>query len=456
MSFSAQFLVLSLAVLVFGMVTIGLWVQSAVEQAVMSRTAGVTALYVDSFVGPAMQGSATTTGIEDDGRQRLDELITHTPLGTEIVSFKIWSPSGEILYSPNEELIGQSFDVEEDLSDAFEGEVVSKITSLREPENEFERQRWERLIETYAPIRDEGTGTVVAVSEFYQLPDDLEAEIRTARLWGWIVVAAATATMYALLVGMTRAASKTIRRQRRELEANVEELGATLEQNRDLQAKVNKAAVRTTSLNERFLRRLSADIHDGPAQDVALALLRMEHIAEAMDGNGSGTPDEVETLRTALGSALGDLRAITHGLRSPSVEGMTPCEAARRSVADFERISGEMVTVECTEIDEAAPLSVNITIYRVIQESLANSFRHAGPASRTVRVMAEDRWVDVVVADDGRGFDLGSLAAVGTLGLAGMRERVELLGGAFRVTSVENHGTSVHARVPLRLAAADE
>ena len=104
MSFAGQFLVLSLVILVGGMLTIGLWVQSAVEQAVINRTAGVTALYVDSFVGPIVQATPDGTLTADD-QNRLDQLITHTALGSQIVSFKIWSPEGEILYSPNPELV---------------------------------------------------------------------------------------------------------------------------------------------------------------------------------------------------------------------------------------------------------------------------------------------------------------------------------------------------------------
>ena len=153
LSFAGQFLVLSLVILVGGMLTIGLWVQSAVEEAVVNRTSGVTALYVDSFVGPIVQ--ASPGDLSTDDKRRLDQLISHTALGSQIVSFKIWSPDGEILYSPNPELVGRTFEVEEHLGRALDGEVVAEVTSLDEPENEFERQRWDTLIETYAPIRHE-------------------------------------------------------------------------------------------------------------------------------------------------------------------------------------------------------------------------------------------------------------------------------------------------------------
>jgi signal transduction histidine kinase len=455
LSFTGQFVVFSLAVLLLGMFTIGYWVQSAVEQAVISRTAGVTALYMDSFVSPLVQDLQEQEGLTAAQRTDLDRLITRTPLGSQVVSFKIWSPEGVILYSTNPELIGRRFESGDDLEQAFSGEVVSKVSSLTEPENVYERAEWDKLIETYAPIRSDGTGLVFAVSEFYQLPDALEAEVRNAQIRGWAIVGVATLLMYLLLVGMVRRASTTIRRQQADLVEKVNELRDTLDENRLLQDRVSKAAARTTTLNEQFLRRISTDLHDGPAQDVALALLRIEEIAEVIDGNGYGSRDDVDRLRTALDSALTDIRAITHSLRTPSVENLAPCEAARRAVTDFERISGESVVVECAGSSMPAPAPVNITIYRVVQESLANSLKHAGAASRVVRVTVADTRVDVEVSDDGSGFDTDQVSDGSTLGLAGMRERVELLGGSFTVTSRHGDGTVVKANLPLTPTSAN-
>ena len=455
LSFTGQFVVFSLAVLLIGMLTIGLWVSSAVEQAVINRTAGVTALYVDSFVSPLVQNLPVRGELSTSERAKLERLISRTPLGSQIVSFKVWSPEGEILYSSNPEVVGRIFKMDDRLQRALGGEVVSEVSGLTEPENEYERANWDTLIETYAPIRSEGSGAVFAVSEFYQLPDALQAEIRSAQIRGWAIVGIATVVMYLLLVGMVRRASNTIRVQRANLLENVNDLRNALGENRRLQARVSKAAARTTTLNERFLRRVSADIHDGPAQDVALALLRLEGIAETMEGNGHGSRDDVERLRTALDSALADLQAITQGLRAPSVEDLSPCEAARRAVTDFKRISGETVVVECEGSSKPGPAPVNITIYRVVQESLANSYKHSGAASRMVRVTAADSRVEVEISDDGSGFDPMGISGAATLGLVGIRERVELLGGSFTVASRRGEGTVVRAALPLTPAGAD-
>jgi len=407
----------------------------------------VTALYVDSFVSPLVQPTASTGTVSDVQRGELDDLLGRTPLGTQVVSFKIWAPDGEVLYSPNQELIGRSFAVDYHLESAFEGDVITEITDLSEAENEYERESWDRLIETYAPIRVKGTGAVFAVSEFYQLPEPLIAEIRDARIRGWFIVGAATLIMYLLLVGMTLRASNTIRRQQDDLVANVHALEATLTENQSLQSRVNRAAARTTALNEQFLRRLSADLHDGPAQNVSLALLRVDDVADPTSNGGSS---DVDAMKRALDSALTEIRSITLGLRSPDVDGLSPCRAAQRAVSDFERLTNDRVHVECEEHDDAVgPLPTNITIYRVVQESLANSFKHAGPASRRVSISRGAGSVELEIADDGAGFDHSEVSTDTSLGLALMRERVEVLGGRFSVRSDPDRGTTVEATLPV-------
>lgn len=455
LSFTWQFVVLSLSVLLIGMLTIGFWVSSSIEQVVINRTAGVTALYVDSFVTPLVQGLSEDGELTGTQRADLDRLITGTRFGTQIVSFKIWSRDGEILYSPNPEIIGRTYAMDDHLRQAFDGEVTSEISDLSEPENEYEASSWETLIETYAPVRNEGSDQVVLVSEFYQLPDRLQEEIRSAQIRGWIIVAAATVIMHLLLVGMMRRASNTIRQQRSKLVENVEDLRMALDHNQRLRARVDRAAARTTTLNERFLRRVSADIHDGPAQDVALALLRIEAIDSEIRGNGAGSSEDVDRLRAALESALADLRAISHGLRMPEVDQLTPCEAARRATADYERISGEGVQFECHGESVSAPAPVNITVYRVVQEALANSHKHAGQVHRRVAATATESGIEVTVSDEGAGFELDAVAGEATLGLEGMRERVELLSGTLDVQSTVGEGTVITAVLPLHKEGPD-
>ena len=454
-SLARKFLLASFAILLIGMLVIGVWVSNQIERGVLKQTAAITALYVDSFVSPQLQGLADQESLPPEVMENLDLLITDTPLGRQIVSFKIWSDEGRILYSVGRDLVGADFGVHDELAAAIAGEVVSSISDLDEPEHVHERTRWERLIETYAPVHKAGTQEVLAISEFYQLPADLEGEIRSAQLQSWLVVSMSTVIMYVLLAGIVGRASLTIQNQQAELEEHVEELRSTLRQNEDLHRRVQRAGARTTALNERLLRRLSSDLHDGMGQDLTLALMRIEAFRDGGKGETEalmeGTPSsaDVEVIRSALSAAVNELRATTAGLRLPELQNLNMDEVAERAIRAFESKSGLSVKFESRLTVQIWPMPSKITVYRVIQEALANSYRHSNGANRKVKLWEDGGQLFAQVSDNGEGFDLHAVSNSEGLGLAGMRERVELLGGTFKIEAIPGHGTTVSISLPL-------
>lgn len=454
-SLARQFLLASFVILLAGMLVIGSWISYQIEIRVLNRTAAITALYVDSFVSPRIQVLAANETLSADVMEGLDLLITGTALGEQIVSFKIWSEDGRIIYSADRALVGAEFGVDDELASALDGEVVSSITSLDRPEHSHERERWDHLIETYAPVRREGSQEVLAVSEFYQLPEDLESQIRTAQFQSWIVVGLATLLMYVLLAGMVGRASRTIQRQQSELEDHVSELKSMLRKNEDLRQRVQRAGARTTAINERFLRRLSSDLHDGMGQDLTLALMRIEAFRdeEANDTDssigGNLNSKDVEIIHAALNSAVSELRATTDGLRLPELEDLEIDEVAQRAINAFESKSGLQVRSQLQPVKQSWPMPFKITLYRVIQEALTNSYRHSSGSNREIKLYEEEGHLRVQVSDDGDGFDLVTARNSTGLGLAGMRERVELLGGTFNIEAAPGHGTVIKISLPL-------
>jgi len=445
LSFSRQFLLFGISVLVIGMVTIGLWVQSEIRRVFIDQTSKVTALYVDSFLAHHVQDLEAGVRIDAASTAEIDSHLQGTALADKIVTIKIWTDDGTIAYSTNPELTGRSFPLNEDLRRAFDGQILSRLTDLTNPGHEQERLIADLLLETYAPIHASGSDSTIAVAEFYQRPDPLLNSIRSSQRRGWVIVAAATVAMYLILVGLVRGASRLIRSQRTELENNVKQLGGLLAMNERLHARTRGAAGRVTALNERFLRRVSADLHDGPAQNVALASMR---IAALSPGTSMGSED-LETIDAALGSALADIRSIAQGLRTPEIDALSPADTAELAVRNFERTTRTEIDSRIEDLPEAAPLSTRITVYRVIQEALANSYKHGGDAMRTMSVTAEDDALMLIIADNGPGFDPGDHTPTDSLGLAGMRERVEMLGGTFEIVAAPGEGTQVIASIPL-------
>ncbi|HWI13060.1 MAG TPA: sensor histidine kinase, partial [Burkholderiales bacterium] len=249
--------------------------------------------------------------------------------------------------------------------------------------------------------------------------------------------------------------------QQKQLTEKVSQLTILLAQNEQLNERVTRAAGRTAALNERFLHRIAADLHDGAGQGLALALMRMETLAEACSACSARIAkdrtvrEEFRTLREALRTSLEDLRSISKGLHLPEMEDLSISETARRAIRDYERSSAMHVTLTLENVPEDAPVAQKIALFRLLQESLANGFRHGGGVSQRVTLRGDERTLRVEVADDGKGFDPERAAADGHLGLQGMRERVEILGGTFDVRSADGRGTLIFAVLPLTAAEVE-
>ena len=452
-----RYLLLSLVFVVIGGGIVAYALGQLIETSAINRTTSITGLYVESFVAPQLQSLRTSSSLTPPEIASLEALLSDSPLGQKIVSIRIWSPDGRILYSPLPELIGRQFDMTGDRALAAGGAVTGDISDLSDPENVYERQHWNRLIEIYLPVRAAGSSQIIAVAEFYQLADELEAEVTKDRLIAWALVAGATVLAYIALARVVRQGSETILRQEGELRERVGQLSALLDQNARLSDRIRHAAVRSTALTELERRRIGVDLHDGPSQTLAFALLRLDSIEGRLEGAGEGGDADLESVREALQSALGDMRTIAAGLRAPELEAAQPAEIIRRAVADHERRAETTVGVDLQSVPPTAPLATKIALFRILSEALSNAARHGGGAGVRVAVTTTDDDLLVLeVSDDGSGFDPGEAPETGHLGLAGMRERAELLGGRFEVESAPGRGTRVRAFLPLTGIADDE
>lgn len=450
LNLAQQFRLACLVVLFGGMFLIGIWVGKQIQTGVTDRTAALTALYVDSFVSPVLQPLAHSSQLTPVEQAELTRLLHETPLGQEVLSFKVWLPDGTIAFATDTTLTGRQFPMTERLSQALAGQVTAELTTLEDEEQASERALAERLMEIYAPVRAQGSGRVIAVSEFYEAPDALLANIRSAQQTTVLVVGVATLLMYLALTGLVNRASQTITQQQAELESKVK-------QNARLRDRVRQAGGRTTTLNEQYLRRLSADLHDGPAQDLALALLRSNTVTENHErllpegAEKAAALADWRTVQAALESALEEIRTITAGLRLPEMNSMTGTEVAQRALRDYERKTGCVVAATIDDIPATLPLPVKMTLYRILQEALANGYRHAGGKGQQVRVLVEEDEVRVEISDQGPGFDPHAIFKEGHLGLATMHERAEVLGGCFNIETAPGQGTKIWSYLPLHI-----
>jgi signal transduction histidine kinase len=194
--------------------------------------------------------------------------------------------------------------------------------------------------------------------------------------------------------------------------------------------------------------RLARELHDVVAHAVSLVVVQAEAGAAA-----GGPPDRVEEAFDAIAdtgrTALAELRRLLRVLRSPGEPGPRdpqPGVAQLAPLVESVRRAGLPVEVRVEGIDRPLPPGVDLSAYRIVQEALTNSVRHAGPARATVVLRYGERDLELEVVDDGRGVRAGGPDGHG---LAGMRERIALLGGELAVGAAPGGGFAVRARLPI-------
>ncbi len=213
-------------------------------------------------------------------------------------------------------------------------------------------------------------------------------------------------------------------------------------------ARLFSRSARIGALEER--NRLAREIHDTLAQGLTATMLQLES-ADALLHAGGGFERARQPLRRALNltqANLEEARRSVLDLRAAPLEDRPLAEALEALVSRWEAETGLEASFEAVNGARPLPPRVEVALYRVCQEALANVARHAAADRVTVRLVVTPERVRLGVEDDGRGFDAEQVPAE-RHGIVGMRERVNMLGGVFELHSAPGGGTSVGATVPL-------
>jgi signal transduction histidine kinase len=208
--------------------------------------------------------------------------------------------------------------------------------------------------------------------------------------------------------------------------------------------------MRIVEAQEAERTRLAREVHDGPAQALSNAVFQAEVVERMLAREPVLAAAELRLLRELLRRELGDVRAFISQLRPPILADLG-LEGAIRDAADsMTALLGIPISVEVDPAIREIGESAQTVVLRIVQEAMQNVRRHADARRATIRAALEDgRWI-VEVRDDGRGFDVGAVAARGrrNFGLQFMRERAELIGAEFEVRSRPDGGTVVRIAIP--------
>ncbi len=442
-SLATRFAWASGLVLVLATVAIGSFVVGRIEQAVVNNAANATAIYMESFLSPISTQLEAGETLSPGAKRAMEEIFTNTALGDRVVSFKIWSPTGRVVEASDPAIVGMDFPVTEELARAFAGEVVADLSSLGDAEDVAEAAMGLQLVEIYTPIHAAWSGEIVGVAEFYEANPTLERELGEARWAAWATVAGIVLALGSVLYVIVLGGSRTIEAQRAALDARLAELAELSARNTELRLRVQGAAARAAEQTDRSMRRIGADLHDGPAQYLAYAALRLDNLRDKL-GEREKAEVELETVRSAVTGAMAEVRALSRGLSLPEIAGRSVTEIVRLAVEAHEARTGHAVEVEETGGPEPTlSMAERICIFRFVQEGLNNASRHAGGEGMVVAVETGPSRVRLTVGDRGPG--MGPPRAEGALGLGltGLRDRVESLGGSFSVWPRTGGGTEV-------------
>lgn len=422
-----QFIVAGGLVAVLSMLAIGTWVAARVRADSIANEASNTAKFMDSFIAPLAQELQSGDSFSIGPIRALDEILDTAELRDRVVSVKIWKPDGRIAYARDVALIGQTFPLSPGLKGALAGQTVAEFDELDEDESRDEEKSGLPLLEVYSPIRADWSGDVIGVAEFYENATALSEQLARARLQGWLVTAAVTALICLSLLGIVRGGSRTIMAQRQALATRLAEVERIAHQNFELRQQVEGAARRLSELSEANLRRVGSDLHDGPAQLISLVALRLDSWRKL---SGKAQETAYGEIAQTLQAALAELRQISRGLVLPELTELPLGDVVERAIAAHEARTHSLVRRHASTLDCPAPEATKICVYRFVQEGLNNAFRHAGGDGQTVMAHLTEGKLSVRVTNKVRTDDPPGMADE-KIGLQGLRDRVESLGGQF-------------------------
>ena len=216
------------------------------------------------------------------------------------------------------------------------------------------------------------------------------------------------------------------------------------------------ASHRMMQVNERELQRILLDIHDGPVQHMYAALSQLDLLRRALDAAGvgdAGVRERIERIRVLLEGGLNEVRSFIGAFRPPEFEARDLVTLLEGLQLQHEAMTDSELVLDVRGALPEVPLPVKIGLYRVLQEGLSNAYRHGGANQVTVRlrrvVRRGEPRLRISISDNGHGFDPAGVDSGKHFGLQGMRDRVEMIGGRFRLRSQPGRGAMIAVEVPI-------
>jgi len=208
----------------------------------------------------------------------------------------------------------------------------------------------------------------------------------------------------------------------------------------------------STRAQEEERKRISHELHDDTIQALVVLSRQLDALATSGKGLSKEAHQHLEELWKQTDSILQGVRRLSQDLRPAAIDRLGLLPAVQWLASEVNKHSGIATKVNILGKEHRLSEEVAIALFRVTQEALRNVWRHSGATSAEITFEFSDKITRIIVSDNGKGFkltgNLGDLAKHGKLGLAGMQERVQLVGGTISVQSEPGKGTTITVEAP--------
>jgi signal transduction histidine kinase len=235
----------------------------------------------------------------------------------------------------------------------------------------------------------------------------------------------------------------------------------------ELEARVTERTAEIATMNERLQglsRRLikiqeeergniARELHDQIGQSLNIVKMLLDR---ATTKNGKDRQDLLDQARPQLNELIDRVVALSLDLRPKILDDLGLVRALEWYFDRFTTQTNIRVQFEPSNIEESLTVQIVNTVYRVVQEELTNVARHARATMVTIELKVERSTIQLFIGDDGIGFDPGALPASASVGIIGMQERINLLGGAMQIQSEPGAGTRLFAKIPCQIEDKEE
>ena len=387
-----------------------------------------------------------------------------------VVRVKVWNTDGMVVFSSDPEQVGEEPELEDDLLEAFDGDVASEISDLDEPGHASERALADELFETYVPVNFSGdteSDEVNAVIEIYQDYSTIQLEIDHLNDVLKISLGIGLLVLYVLLLPVMVGTTRTLRRQNAQLSEQADQLGVLLAREQETVAEL------------RELDRLKSDFAAAASHELRTPLTTIHGFAELLKSRPSDDPETRDAVEAIARQTSHLQRLVGNLLREAQLEhGGPETREESTSVAQVlqdvrDGFPGSLGRIRITADPDLPLLTLDpVSLHEIVANLVDNALKYSTPGA-PVDVTAEiaDDALVISVRDEGAGIPSGDLprifdrfsqldgsstrahGGVG-LGLHLVRELTRRSGGDVAVDSVLGKGTTFTVTIPIPTESA--